>query len=170
MISTVLVIWTCFIRGTIFISKDCHIFHSIDWLDVKYCNSWHLSVSVSFGQSIMFPSFVFFPISLICFQQLRSLFSILGEFDWCQWRQSAGGSNPSLPTGDTLRVFKCPWSPRFPAIRWRLRCRAFLRQRGSHLCGWLGQRNARNTGREKFNQQTHPSPSCHIGSAASSPG
>lgn len=136
----------------------------------KYCDIWHLSLSVTLGQSIIFPFFLFSPCLRFVFNgYLSFFFTVVGKFDWCQWRQSAGGSNPSLPAGDTLRVFKCPWSPRFPTIRWRLWCRAFLRQRGSHFCGWLRQRNARNPGWEKFSQQTHPSPSCHTGSAASPP-
>lgn len=58
--------------------------------------------------------------------QLHSLFCVPGEFDWRQWRQSAWGSNPSLPSGDPLRVLKCPGSPWFPPVRWRIRRRAFL--------------------------------------------
>ena len=96
-----------------------------------------------------------------------TLFLFLGESDRCQWRQSAGGSNPSLPTGDPLRVFKCPRSSWFPSIRWRIGCRTFLRQRGSHLCWWLRQWNASTPRREKFYQPARPSPFGHCGPAAS---
>lgn len=100
------------------------------------------------------------------------LTSSIGKLDWCQWRQPVRGCDQSLPTGNSLRVLKCPWHSWFPSIRRGIGRRAFLWQRGSHLRWWLRQWNASITRWcKKFIQQTCSGGiRCHcIDTAASTP-